>query len=225
MIRGLLFDFDGLMVDTESPAYDSWQEIYREYGRELPLSRWAAVLGGSGREFDSCAYLQEQIGRSLDCDAIGARRWQRKLELVAAQPLLPGVADYIDAGRRLVLKLGVASSSSRKWVVGHLDRLGVSKLFDAIICADDVTHVKPDPEIYLTALAALDLRPEEVIVLEDAPNGLLAAKQAGIFCVAVPNPLTGQLSLDHADLRLASLAETSLETLLGTVEDYLSKGA
>lgn len=225
MIRGLVFDFDGLMVDTESPAYESWQEIYREYGCELPLSRWAAVLGGSGREFDPCVYLQERIGQSLDCEAIGARRWQRKLELVATQPLLPGVAEYISAGRRLGLQLGVASSSSRKWVVGHLDRLGVSECFDAIICADDVTHVKPDPEIYQSALATLDLRPDEAIAIEDAPNGLLSAKRAGLFCVAVPNPLTGQLPLDHADLRLASLAETSLETLLGTVEDYMSKGA
>ena len=219
MIRGVIFDFDGLMVDTESPAFESWQEIYREYGTDLPLSLWAAVLGGSGLEFDPCTYLEEQIGRSLDYDAIRTRRWQRKLELTAAQPLLPGVADYITTARRLNLKLGVASSSSRKWVVGHLHRLGVSTLFDAIICADNVAHVKPDPEIYLTALAALDLQPGEAIALEDAPNGLLSAKRAGLFCVAVPNPLTGQLPLDHADLRLTSLADMPLEALLGTVQE------
>ena len=214
MIQGLIFDFDGLMVDTESPAYDSWLEIYREYGCTLPLSLWSAVLGGSGAEFDPCAYLAEQTGQSLDADALRARRWQRKLELCAGQALLPGVSDYLAAAKRLDLKLGVASSSSRRWVVGHLDRLGVTPAFDAIITADDVTRVKPDPEIYRAAVAALDLRPEQAIALEDAPNGLLAAKRAGLICVAVPNPLTGQLPLDYADLRVASLADVPLERLL-----------
>ncbi len=74
MIKGLIFDFDGLLVDTESPAYDSWLEIYREYGCTLPLSLWSAVLGGSGAEFDPCAYLAEQTGRSLDADVLRARR-------------------------------------------------------------------------------------------------------------------------------------------------------
>jgi HAD superfamily hydrolase (TIGR01509 family) len=219
MIGGLIFDFDGLMVDTESPAYASWLDIYREYGCELPLSLWQAVLGGSGKEFDPCAYLEQQVGRSLDCAAIGARRWQRKLELVAAQPLLPGVRDYISAAKRRQLKLAVASSSSRTWVVGHLDRLGVADQFDAIITADNVTHVKPDPEIYQAALAALALPPEQAIAIEDAPNGLLSARRAGIVSVAVPNPLTGQLPIE-ADLRLVSLADVPLDALLQTVQTH-----
>jgi len=217
MIRGLIFDFDGLMVDTESPAYDSWREVYQEYGCELPLARWQAVLGGSGKEFDPCAYLEQQIGRPLDCAALGARRWQRKLDLIVVQPLLPGVREYIAAAKRLHLKLGVASSSSYKWVCGHLDRLGVADQFDAITTADNVTHVKPDPEIYRAALSALGLRPAQAIAIEDAPNGLRAARRAGIFSVAVPNALTGHLPLD-ADLRLSSLADVPLGTLLDTVQ-------
>jgi HAD superfamily hydrolase (TIGR01509 family) len=218
VIKGLIFDFDGLLVDTESSAYDSWIEIYREHDCELPLSLWAVVLGGSGKEFDPCSYLEEQIGRPLDQEALRARRWQRKLELVATQPLLPGVIAYLDQAKALGLKVGVASSSSRKWVVGHLDRLEVTYRCDAIICSDDVTHVKPDPEIYTTALAALDLCPEEAIAFEDAPNGLLAAHRAGLYCVAVPNSLTRQLPLIHADLRLVSLEEMPLSALLTHVQ-------
>ena len=217
MIRGIIFDFDGLMVDTEGPAYESWMEIYREYGCELPLSRWALVLGGSGSEFDPCAYLAEHVGQELDAPAITARRWQRKLELVAGLPLLPGVAGYVDTAKRLGLKVAVASSAHRDWVTSHLDRLNTTAHFDAIVTADNVTRVKPDPEIYQAALAALALRPEEAIALEDAPNGVLAAKRAGIFCVAVPNAITGQLPLDHADLRITSLASMPLETLRETV--------
>ena len=221
MIRALIFDFDGLMVDTESPAYESWVGIYREYDQELPLSLWSAVLGGSGLEFDPIAYLAERVGQPLDATALRARRGHCKLELVATQPLLAGVADYIAAGTRLGLTLGVASSSSRAWVVGHLDRLGVTDQFAAITTADDVTRVKPHPDIYVASAAALGVRPDEAIALEDAPNGLRAAKQAGLFCVAVPNLLTSQLPLDHADLRITSLADVPLERLLDMIQDRL----
>ncbi len=217
-VRALVFDFDGLMVDTEGPAYESWQEIYREYGCELPLSAWAAVLGGSGAEFDPCAYLQGLIDRPLDHAATRARRQRRKAELVAEQPLLPGVGDYISAAGRLGLKLGVASSASRAWVGGHLERLGVADRFDAIVCAGDVAHVKPDPALYRLAAARLDVRPVQAIALEDAPNGLLSARRAGLFCVAVPNPLTGQLPLDGADLRLASLTDLPLDALIERID-------
>lgn len=219
MIKGIVFDFDGLMVDTESSAYESWMEIYREHGCELPLSQWALVLGGSGMEFDPCAYLEQQLGRSLEREAILARRAQRKQELVAEQPLLPGVLTYLDDARRRGLKLGVASSSSHRWVDGHLERLGVLDRFDAVVCSDDVERVKPAPDLYQMAVARLGLQPKEVIALEDAPNGLLAAHRAGLFAVAIPNVLTGQLPLDHADLRLVSLADVPLDTLLTTVEE------
>lgn len=216
-VRALVFDFDGLMVDTEGPAYDSWQEIYREHGHDLPLSSWAAVLGGSGAEFDPCAYLEGLVGHALDCAAIRARRLRRKTELAAEQPLLPGVAEYIAAAAQHGLELGVASSASRAWVVGHLDRLGVADRFGAIVCADDVARVKPDPALYRTAVARLGVPPAQAIALEDAPNGLLAAKRAGLYCVAAPNPLTGQLPLHHADLRLDSLADLPLAALLAHV--------
>ncbi len=133
---------------------------------------------------------------------------------------MPGVRAYIAAAKQAHLKLGVASSSSYKWVFGHLDRPGVADQFEALTTADNVTQVKPDPEIYQVSLAALGLRPEQAIALEDAPNGLRAARCAGIFSVAVPNALTSQLPLD-ADLRLDSLADVPLGTLLDTVQARL----
>jgi HAD superfamily hydrolase (TIGR01509 family) len=218
VIRGLIFDFDGLMVETETSARDSWVEIYHAYGCAFPYPVWAETLGGSRGGFDACLYLAEQTGLQLDHEELRARRKQRHFDLVAAQPLMAGVASYLAQGKRSGLKLGVASSSSRGWVVGHLDRLGVTNMFDAIVTRDDVAHVKPDPELYLLALTRLELEPHEAVVFEDAPNGVLAAKRAGIFTVAVPNALTCELPLDHADLRVASLADLPLADLLTVVE-------
>jgi beta-phosphoglucomutase-like phosphatase (HAD superfamily) len=225
VIRGLIFDFDGLMVDTETSARDSWVDIFQEYGCDFPHDVWAKVLGGSGRDFDACGYLAKQTGLPLDPKELRARRGRRKLELVAAQPLMPGIAAYLADGKRGGLMLGVASSSSREWVAGHLDRLGVTDLFDAIVTGDDVARVKPDPELYLLALARLGLEPHAAIVFEDAPNGVLAAKRASVFTVAVPNALTCELPLDHADLRVASLADLPLTDLLTAVERHAETSA
>jgi len=204
-------------VDTELPAFQAWQELYQEHGASLPLEQWAASLGGSGAEFDACAYLEQQLGRAIDREGLRVRRWRRKLELVASQPLLPGVETYLREARSLGLKVGLASSSSHGWVSGILDRLGIVGSFDCVVCGDDVTLVKPNPEIYLRALQALHLRPDEAIVLEDSPNGIIAAQAAGIFCVVVPNELTALLPIKYADLQVDSLADLPLDRLLETV--------
>jgi HAD superfamily hydrolase (TIGR01509 family) len=214
VIRALIWDFDGLILDTEGPAFHSWREIYDEYGVILPLSRWATAIGASVEAFDPFAYLEAELGRSLDYEALLARQRRREAELIEAESVLPGVEDYIADAKRLGLKLGLASSSDCEWVHRHLKRLGLSDEFDCIKCADDVERVKPHPDLYLAVLDGLRLAPEEVIALEDSPNGIAAAQGAGIFCVVVPNPLTQRLSTEHADLRLQSLAELRLSELI-----------
>ena len=214
MIRALIFDFDGLIVDTESPDFQVWQEVFQAHGCSLPLSVWAPLIGNPSYPFNPLEYLEEQLGRPVDREEIRAKRKSRVMELLEAQPVLPGVEDYIANAKRLGLKLGVASSSTRHWVTGHLSRLGLIESFDVIRCGDEVKNTKPDPELYLSALDALSLRADQAIALEDSPAGTLAAKSAGLFCVAVPNSLTRQLSLDKADLQLTSLADLPLEKLL-----------
>jgi HAD superfamily hydrolase (TIGR01509 family) len=219
MIRSLIFDFDGLILDTEVPDLQSWQEIYLEYGCTLPMSVWAVCIGSSDL-FHPYEYLESQLGRSVDREAIRAKKRRRETKLIEAQPVLPGVKEYITDAKRLGLKLGVASSSSRSWVIGHLSRLGLLSHFDCIKCADDVERTKPDPALYISVLDELGLQADQAIALEDSPNGILAAKRAGLFCVAVPNPVTRQLSLQQADLQLTSLAELPLERLLSEIQKY-----
>jgi HAD superfamily hydrolase (TIGR01509 family) len=217
MIRALILDFDGLIMDTEGPAYQSWAEIFEEFGADLPLSAWEAWVGGSPDMFDPCGYLESQLGRAVDREALTARQREREAELVAAESALPGVEEYIADAKRLGLKLAVASSSDRAWVERHLERLGLLGEFGCIKCLEDVEQVKPNPDLYLAVLHELGLDREEAIALEDSPHGITSAQAAGLFCVVVPNPLTRQLSTDHADLHLSSLEEMPLEELLSWV--------
>ena len=220
MIRALVFDFDGLILDTEYPDYQSWQEIYQAHGAHLPLSAWERSVGSMDLDLlDPYAYLEAQIGRPVDREEIRARRRSRLAELVAAQSVLPGVEDYLADARRLGLKLGLASSSSRAWVTGCLAQFGLNgATFDCIRCGDEVKRTKPDPELYLAALDALGVRADQAVALEDSPNGVAAAKGAGLYCVAVPGVLTRRLPFDRADMRLNSLADMPLEKLLQEIK-------
>jgi len=128
-----------------------------------------------------------------------------------------GVRDYVADAKRMGLLLAVASSSSRAWVLGHLERLGLGAQWDAVRTRDDVARTKPAPDLYLSAVAALGVAPEEAVAFEDSANGIAAAKDAGLLCVAVPNALTAGMDLSRADLRLGSLAETPLERLLAVL--------
>jgi HAD superfamily hydrolase (TIGR01509 family) len=214
VIRALVFDFDGLILETETPAYDTWAEIYREHGHELPLDRWFDYIGREGGYFDAGDHLAALVGEGFDRDAVQLRRDSRKTELIAALDVMVGVREYVADAKRLGLRLAVASSSSRKWVLGHLERLRLDAEWDAVRTRDDVARTKPAPDLYLSAVAALGVAPKEAVAFEDSANGIAAAKDAGLLCVAVPNALTAGMDLSRADLRVGSLADTPLEELL-----------
>lgn len=213
-IKALVFDFDGLILDTEGPVFQSWQELFKTYGYQLTIEDWQIVIGSAEGTASFFNNLEEKIGEPLDIEKVGPKRLAREVELIARQPLRPGVKQYIQEAVEMGLKLGVASSSSCDWVAGHLERRGLRPNFGCIMAADDVAVTKPDPSVYLSVLDCLGVSPEEAIALEDSPNGVLAAKRAGMYCVAVPNPLTSQLHIEGADLVLTSLEDLSLAQLL-----------
>jgi HAD superfamily hydrolase (TIGR01509 family) len=219
-IRGLVFDFDGLILDTETPTFQAWQDTYVEHGCELPFEEWVKGIGhGEGtRPWDPCDYLEQLLGGALDREALQARRRLRRDELMAIEVVRPGVEACLAEATRLGLGLAVASSSPHEWVDVHLERLGLRHHFAAVKCAGDVPRAKPEPDLYLAAVDALGVAPSEAIAFEDSPTGLWAAKRAGLFAVAVPNSITGRLPLDHADLRLTTLEDVPLVELLRQVE-------
>lgn len=209
-VEALIFDFDGLIVDSESPGFQAWSEVFATHGCLLPFDKYSACIGTIGG-FDLHAYLEEQSGRSFeraDVERVCTERW---LELMRDQPLLPGIAACVSSAKGRGLKLAIASSSTRTWVTGNLRKFELLDYFDTVCTRDHVNAVKPDPALYLLALENLGVSSDEAIAFEDSPNGILAAKRAGIFCVAVPNPLTKDLPLELADRRLSSLVEFDLD--------------
>ena len=215
MIRALVFDFDGLILETETPAYQAWVEIYREFGHELPKELWLDYIGREGGWFDALAYLEGLVGPLDDRAAIEKRRDTRKTELVMAVAETAGLRALLTDAKARELRLGVCSSSTPKWVLGHLDRLDLRSFFDHIQTRDRANlRAKPAPDLYLAACAGLAVRPDEAIAFEDSRNGMLAAQAAGIRTVVVPNELTIAMDLGGADHRFESLADVSLQMLL-----------
>jgi HAD superfamily hydrolase (TIGR01509 family) len=214
MIRAIVFDFDGLILDTEGPVLLSWQETYRDHGVELPLDVWMETIGTADHDFDPMAHLEGLLGRDLDHRALTEKRKVVRDTILHAQDVLPGVREYVDDAGRLGLLRAVASSSTRDWVVGHLERLGMYARWDSVLCSDDVRLTKPDPELYLATVEALGIAPREAMALEDSHNGLRAAKAAGLWCVCVPGPLTQGSDFSLADAVLGSLSEVPLPELL-----------
>jgi len=213
-MRALILDFDGLMVDSEWPALEAWRVVYARFGATLAVEDWVKCVGSRyGEAFDPIDHLEAQVGRRLDREALIHERGQLKIKAVSTAPLMPGVRERIAEARALGWAVGVASSSGADWVLGHLTRLEMRAAVDAVRTADDVEHVKPAPDVYLAAAAALAVDPADCVVCEDSLNGVRAARAAGMYAVAVPNRVTALLDFSEAHQRVASLTELSLASL------------
>jgi HAD superfamily hydrolase (TIGR01509 family) len=218
MIRAVIFDFDGLILDTEKAIFKSWQETYQEYQCHLSFEDWSKIIGTADLIFDPFAELERQFGCPLDRNGIIKRQIQRESELIDVLAPLPGVREALQEGKQMGVKIGLASSSNCAWVTGHLTRLDLIQYFDCLIASDDVIYTKPSPELYLKVMNELHLEAGEAIVFEDSPNGILAARRAGLFCVAIPSTLTSRMDTSLADLRLNSLQEMPLKNIIALVE-------
>ncbi len=216
MLKALIFDFDGLILDTETPEVEVWQKIYNEHGFELPVDEWQKTVGGYGiSTFDAAEHLTLLSAGRVDSVSARARYRKESDEIIHASSVLPGVLNLINEAKSYGLKVAIGYSSQHRWVDTHAQRLGIYDLFDLIICQDDVAvgRTKPHPDIYLKVLEKLQVKNHEAIVFEDSPNGVIASRAAGIFVVAVPNELTSKLNVS-GDLTVSSLAQVSLQALM-----------
>jgi HAD superfamily hydrolase (TIGR01509 family) len=214
-VRAFLFDFDGLILDTETASRAGWDWLYRQHGHEVPADKWGLMVG-TVDGWDIWGHLEELVGEPLDRDLWNERRRTHELTLLEAEELRPGISDYLDYAERHGLKRAIVSSASRAWVDRHLERLERALGWDAIVTADhDTERAKPRPTLYLEALEELRVPAREAIAFEDSPNGAAAAKAAGIYVVGIPNAITAGLGLgDAADLVVDSLADLPPERLV-----------
>jgi putative hydrolase of the HAD superfamily len=209
--RALVFDFDGLICDTETSSFETARAIYAERGVELTVAQWQDRIGTHGRHW--LTDLEAVLGPLDDFDALVERRRLAHHEQLLAEAALPGVAEFIELAATTGITLAVASSSSVGWVTEHLDRLGLLDHFSAISTSEDGVPAKPEPEVYRRALQAIGTDASDAIAFEDSPNGIAAAKAAGLYCIAVPNRMTAGLDLSAADEIVSSFLEIDLDLL------------
>lgn len=207
--RAVVFDFDGTILDTETPVYESWAEAYRFAGAEpIPLMTWLEHIGkADGHGLDVRAILCDQLGLDVIPDGVEAHRRTTCDDMVHAEPLREGVEAWIEAACRGGIPLAIASSSPTSWVHHHVTRLGIDHHFPVLSCADSGIPGKPDPTVYLRACARLNVEPASAVAIEDSTHGVSAALAAGMRCIAAPGPITKSMDFGHATIAVSSLAE------------------
>ena len=212
MLRALVFDFDGLIADTEAPEFQAWSEVWAEHGHDLTLDDWCKAIG-TVDGFDPLGELAARVGDGFDARAAQERRRGRHRVLMDEVFPLPGVVELLGAARAAGLPAAVASSAPPWWVEQNLRRFRLTDRFAAVRAYDGSCPPKPAPDLYLAACEALEVEPADAVAFEDSPNGIAAAKAAGLYCVAVPHDLTRHLDLSAADVVVESLAEVTIPDL------------
>lgn len=210
MIRALVFDFDGLILDTESAVIAAYGAIHAEHGIPFDEALFLRCVGHADYAFDPW----RGFGPAANRPALEAARRRRNHQIDRELPILPGVVALLDAARARGLSVALASNSRHPHCEGHLARLGLLDRFAFLACREDVVSPKPEPDLYRHVLNHFGLRGREAIAFEDSHTGSLAAKRAGLWTVAVPNVSTAHHDFSHVDVRLASLADTTLEQLI-----------
>jgi HAD superfamily hydrolase (TIGR01509 family) len=210
MIRALIFDFDGLIVDTETPLIDAYAEVHAAHGVAFDRGAFIRSVGHADYAFDPWHGFSPHADRA----ALEFQRRARKDDAMLRQPILPGIVALLDAARERDLRVGLASNSSHDWCEGHLRRLNLHDRFHFFGCRGDTPSPKPEPDIYKHVLNHFGLRGQEGIAFEDSHTGTLAAKRANLWVVGVPNASTAHHDFSNAHLKLNSLAEVTLDALL-----------
>lgn len=210
-MKAIVFDFDGTIIDTETAWYYAFRDRYKEHGVELTLEQYSLCLGTSLDVFNPYTYLKTELKLEVDERELRDTVHRDHAERMSRERIRNGVLELLRQAKDAGWKIGLATSSKRAWIDSHLDQLGIRDYFEVIRTADDVSRVKPDPDLYIQAIAALGVMPYEAVAIEDSPNGARAAVTAGLHCVVVPNELTKQLSFDESERCLHAECLTNVD--------------
>ncbi len=213
----VVFDFDGLVLDTEQTTYDTVNEVFVAHGEELSLELWTSFIGTTDHPHWT-DLLEAQLGRPFDRDTWQARRAETGLARAMSLELLPGVGSLMEELHGAGVSMAVASSSSADWVHGHLRHRELDHLMGAVCTGDEVARTKPDPALYRLACERLGVVPSTAVAIEDSLHGIEAAKTAGMVAVAVPGHMTAHLDYSAADLVVDSCEALDLARLGALVQ-------
>ncbi|MFD2130260.1 HAD family hydrolase [Pseudogracilibacillus auburnensis] len=214
MIKALVFDLDGTIIDTEEITFESYKQAFQYYDFELTLDVWEKWVGAVGTPQKVCKYVAEQTGKEIDFQKIQQLQDEVFSQLITDKEPLPGVIDMLEAGKKADLKIGLATNSGSKWANHFLTMLKIKDYFDNVYTFDHIKQPKPDPEIYVKSIQHFNVAPREAIAFEDSVVGSIAAKRAELHTIVVPSKLTKKATFDHADLKIDSMAKLDLPTLI-----------
>jgi HAD superfamily hydrolase (TIGR01509 family) len=218
VLEAVVFDFDGVVLDSETPEFESHRRVFERWGAELTPDEWCGGIGIYRQDHERHWFLQlcERSGRTLDADVYDAEKRRLFLELVPPEPML-GIRPLLEALQASGVPAAIASSSGTSWVVPESERMGLSSLIATIVTGDDVANRKPAPDVYLEALRRLGAAASRSVAIEDSGPGIAAARAAGMKTIAIPHRLTEGHDLDGADLRVAHAGELSVARLIKLV--------
>ena len=218
MVKALVWDFDGLIMDSEDADCSAWREEFEAAGVAITVAEYADwwLRWALRRQVPMLDRLVERAGRGIDTQAVSRRRQARYYQLCADLPARPGVVAWLERAQVLGLQCALAANDGTGRVLAHLDRLGLTSGFEVVVTAHRMAP-KPAPDLYLTALERLGVAAGEVVAIEDSPHGVAAAKAAGLWVVAVPNQVSATLDLTAADVIVANLHTVSLEEVLAAL--------
>lgn len=214
MIKAVIFDFDGTIIDTETAWYNVFRDAYKEHGVDLTLEKYSQCLGTSLHSFNPYTHLSTHHNIPIDLDEFRTKIQKAHTEMMEKESIRPGILNYLEAAKEAGLKIGLATSSEKAWIDKFLDLLGIRDYFACFCTADTVKNVKPDPELYNQALECLGVEASEAIAIEDSPNGARAAVAAGIHTIVVKNAITSQLPFGKGHHTYDSLETYTLSDVL-----------
>ena len=204
--KAAIFDMDGLILDSERTVLNIWEKIGEKYGFENIRAYGISVIGKNKKatidEFER-VYGESGVPYEKELRAVYNEMAQK-----GEVPLKPNTLELLNAMKSAGMKIAIASSSTREEITSQLGPLGALELFDAVVSGDQVTRSKPDPEIFLKACDALNVKPEESLGLEDSYNGVRSCKASGLYTIMVPDLIAPNDEMkDLADIILPSLKD------------------
>ena len=213
-LAAVVFDFDGVILDSETPEFESHRRIYERCGVPLTVEEWCDqigiyVEGHEDRWFRQLCDRSRHAPSQNDYDTERRRLFE---ELLSAEPMR-GIRELLQALRESRVPTAIASTAPSRWVLPAAERIGIASLVSAIVSGDDVIRGKPAPDVYLEAARRLGADPSRSVAIEDSGPGIASARAAGMKTVAIPHWLTERHELSGADLRVAHAGELTVARL------------